>query len=152
MIKKRADLIAGAAFLILAAAVFINSYRIRSYTTGSVGPEFFPRVIAVLLFLLSLLLILSAVRSGGTERYTLNPRKKFLVTFFGLFVYALCIQYAGFILMTTVYLFVHFTVLSGSKEKKSLLVHGLVSAGLSAGLYMLFVYGFDLLLPKGIWG
>jgi putative tricarboxylic transport membrane protein len=68
-----------------------------------------------------------------------------------LIVYAVVLQYLGFILSTMLYLFVQMIVLAGERKTKYVTLV-LISVVASTGIYALFVYGLELMLPAGILG
>ena len=65
-----------------------------------------------------------------------------------IFLYILGLSYLGFFLMTGLYLFFQFLVLSepGNRDPKRL---ALISAAFTIGVYLVFHYAFSMVLPQG---
>jgi putative tricarboxylic transport membrane protein len=153
--KKKKDLIIGAAFFAISVGVFVSSFSIRKLVVSKVGSAFVPQLMAILLAGLSILLIVQAL----TAKVEPAPEKKpasggrnhsVWLTFVLIFLYLALLEPLGFLLSTAVYLFFQFIVLS--RKKPNLPLYGLLSISTSAIVYYLFVKVFILFLPAGILG
>lgn len=63
--------------------------------------------------------------------------------------YAALLETVGFPLLTIVYLFVQFIVLTPANKKINLVSYALIAVVTSVSIYILFRYAFDLMLPLG---
>ncbi|HBX55837.1 tripartite tricarboxylate transporter TctB family protein [Pseudomonas sp. UBA2684] len=66
--------------------------------------------------------------------------------------YIALLKTVGFPIMTAVYLYLQFCVLTPVGQKANHLVYGLIALISSATIYLLFREAFDLMLPSGLLG
>jgi hypothetical protein len=66
-------------------------------------------------------------------------------------LYALLITKVGFLITTTVYLFIQINILSPKQSRKHLMF-AIISVVASVVIYYIFVKVFNLMLPAGILG
>ena len=133
--------------LLLAAFLFIASFFVETSTVTTLGPEFMPRLISVVIFLLGLLNLNTAIRDfkflkdhGQLEPY--EGKKTFKQLFY---------DNLGFLLPSIVYMFLQI-LLYTTMGKRNYLVAILSSVLIPCAVYFLFRNYFFLMLPKGILG
>lgn len=157
------DMISGAVVLCLAAGLYSLSFTVEEVHFSGVGAQFMPRLIAVLFAVLGAALILTAARKNAAVKAAgLTPEKSgndrapngYLLVLANIILFTLylfCLEPVGFLIATTVYLFLQMLLLSAKHERR----HGLfcaVSLLTSVASYYLFTKGFLVILPPGILG
>ena len=164
MLRKYRDAMIGGIVVILAVALFLASLTIQSLSLNLIKADFFPKLDAVLLGVLGLILLGDGVkkaRRAGDEPSE-EPRTKgltpgtrcMLETLALIAVYIFCLEPVGFMISTFVYLVVQMLVLAddGHRRKKDPILFIIISAIVAVGVYMLFTRAFYLMLPRGILG
>lgn len=135
--SKTFDRYASFLFLIIGAAFVIESNSISKSAYGSnVGPDIFPKILGVLLILLSLRLFYE------TFKYAKNEEKRqelgysrFLIIFISAILYAFLLESLGYVITTFLFLVVGFQAMERGNWLKTLVI----SATFSFGVYYLFV-------------
>lgn len=151
------DLVAGAVLLVLAIIVHIVARRIEARIPMGVDSGFFPEVASGLLGFLALVIILQAVlgrrevRGAGDGVEPELPRNLFRVaaTCLLIVVYGLCVPRVGFVLATLAYLPLQFLLLSAA-EDRNWPMFGVIAAVATGVIYVVFSFGFGLILPSGL--
>ncbi len=157
----------GAAVVVLLIAVFlfVASFWVRTSTVTTLGPEFMPRMVSVVIFLLGLLNLKSAVRDYKflKERGKLEPAAQIhtwkdifyqnldWVSGILMMVYVIGIRLFGFLLPSIVYMFLQILLYTTTK-KRNYVLYVVVSILIPYAIYLLFRNYFFLMLPKGILG
>lgn len=135
--SKTFDRYASLLFLIIGTAFVIESNGISQSAYGSnVGPDIFPKILGVLLILLSLRLFYETFKYAKNEekRQTLDyPR--FLIIFISAILYAFLLESLGYVITTFLFLVVGFQAMERGNWLKTLVI----SAAFSFGVYYLFV-------------
>lgn len=163
MIDKYRDVFSGAIMLLLAVGYLVGSLFIREYGDAAVNSRFFPQVLGSLLLVLSVLQIAFAIRKiVSPARDSAGPRKnadgeedtgrfslKVLLALVIILAYIFLLDILGFVLSSTLFLVAQ-TTLMAPRERRRPLFTLAVSAIFSVIVYAIFVYGFSLALPEGI--
>lgn len=116
------------AFLcIVSAFIFYSSTQFNMAFIGNsgLGPDFFPKVIAVILFILSAMLFVGSIKNKD-KKSIYNPNMKY--TFMVIFA------------------FVVITIL----KSKSKILNIIFAIAFPIALYLLFTYAFKVSLPTGL--
>ncbi|MCI6151763.1 MAG: tripartite tricarboxylate transporter TctB family protein [Fusobacterium perfoetens] len=136
---------------IISAVVYYSASNFdMSYIGDSgLGPDFFPKVISVILFILSALIFIFKVmedkKGEAKENNGQNPKATLLTI--GVFaVYIFLIGKIGYLTSTILFSFVVISIL----KKNSLVLKIVYSIIFPLGLYLLFTYAFKVSLPVGI--
>lgn len=152
----------GIFFFLFSVFLYAESYNMSVSKADPIGPQMFPRVVALCIALLAVWQIikncrdqkLAAVDSESTEN-----RKKLnipiLLTIALLIAYPLLLESVGFIILTSIYLFCQIFLLlpKGSiRNKREVITAAAVSVLFSLLLYFLFNKVFQIILPAGILG
>lgn len=162
MSERKKNIASGIFFLVFAIALYAGSFSIVLTTADVMGPQFFPRTIAIFTAILAVVQIAMAwkktpdeekaeAEEEKTEKLAINA----VATLAILFLYAVLVDAIGFIIMTALYLFCQISLLLSKealKSKKTLVVTGLVSVLTPVFIYYLFYYAFSIFLPTGILG
>ncbi len=163
MSESRKDQLSGLVFLAFSIFVYAASFSIKMTKADSLGPQFFPQIVSIVMGILSLVQIFSSTRKNLKEKREGKQKEKkpFAVNLPLLLSIALLLGYyyllkpVGFIPLTIVYLFCQMYLLfpKGSfKEKKLLIISLCTSVAVPIAVYYLFYYGFQIFLPAGILG
>jgi hypothetical protein len=168
--KKYWDLASGSVLLLFSAVLFIGAQQVKTLAVSSIGSGFFPSVVAVLLALTSVMIIIGGIAqarqpepaTGKAKAAAGNPAdgkpaedKPRVWGVIGTFVlmafYAILLPKLGFLITTTVYLFVQINILSPNESRKQVLF-AIISVVSAVVIYFTFVKVFHLMLPAGILG
>lgn len=141
------------AFLVTASTLFLF-VRARRYIDKvllepeEIPPIFFPRVVLLVIFVLSVLVILRIVVRKSTEFVDLNWNgvRRVLIMLAALLVYVLLFKLLGFIVVTTL-LMLFLSWYYGNRSWIKLLALAVAFPPL---IYFLFTRLFHILLPRGI--
>ena len=145
-----------ALILIMASGgLMLASFEIREPDYGVLSPAAWPRLIIVILGILSVFYFIQSLRM--TKAKNLDTPSHSLVSFFlywrnvfSVFiifaVYLILLPYLGMLISNLVFSFVLLSVLGGWR---SFLMHGLIAIGTSGGMWLLFTYALEVFLPRG---
>ena len=178
---RNKELLVGVIFLIVGVAYFALAFTIPSYDAygGSsvVDSSFVPKVIGALMTVLSVLQLVFSLRAGEKNRPPAAPSAKpteedgtfkvedwdddaanrnadtkaLIAIFAILIVYMALMSVLGFLISSALFLFATMMLLT-PKQKRKLPVIVILSVIVAIGVYYLFVYGLDMVLPAGILG
>lgn len=159
MKKKYWDLVSGSLLLLFSAAVFIGAQNVKTLAVSSIGSGFFPSIVSILLGITSIFIIIGGLAQARTpdkaadkEKAEDKPRVWGVIGTFALMAfYAILLPKLGFLITTTIYLFVQINILSPRESRKQFLF-GIISVVTSVVIYYTFVSVFKLMLPAGILG
>jgi len=161
LIKKYGDIISGSFVLLVAIGLFIASANIKQFNVVKLGADFVPRLTAVFLVILGIALIVNGVKSLKEIKNleTKQEEKKeetpdyisVAVTLILLLIYVILLEKIGFIIMTSLFLFIQFIILSAKSQRKYM-QFALISMITSVSAYYLFVSVFQVMIPAGILG
>ena len=110
----------------------------------SLGTTFFPRLICIILFILSLiLLIFSIIKKENKNKKIESTKIKYTVsTILFFFIYVFLLDKLGYLVSTIVFMFL--------LKSKSILINIIFSVLFSGVIYFMFSKGFNVSLPEGI--
>jgi len=149
-IKKR-EVAVGAFFLVVGIGyLYLTSAIPRKQF---IDAAFVPYVLAITMCLLGVLQIREAYKLVGSKQSAAQDTADYRTVWktLGLIVaYAAFLEPVGFPLMTVVYLFAQFIVLTPTDKKISYWVYGTIAVITSAVVYLTFRYAFDMILPIGL--
>jgi len=160
----RKDLYSGIFFFLFSIFLYAESFAIKLSKADALGPQFFPRMVAIVMAVLSIIQILKCIKKAS-QKETMQSEsaveKKFswnlplILTIVLLAGYFLLLEYVGFIILTTIYLFCQIFLLlpKGSiKNKRYLTIATIISIVAPVCIYMLFYKVFMIFLPAGLLG
>lgn len=182
-LMQNKELLVGVIFLVVGIAYFALAFTIPSYDAygGSsvVDSAFVPKVIGVLLIVLSVLQLVFASRASKNippaehaaksaeaaeedgefkvedwddDAANRNADTKALIAIFAiLIVYMALMSTLGFMISSALFLFATMMLLT-PKQKRKLPIIIILSVVVAVGVYYLFVYGLDMVLPTGMIG
>ncbi|HEY8904616.1 MAG TPA: tripartite tricarboxylate transporter TctB family protein [Rhodoferax sp.] len=149
-IKKR-EIAVGAFFLVVGIGyLYLTSTIPRKQF---VDAAFVPYVLAITMCLLGVLQIREAYKLAGgkhAEAPETADYRTVLKTLGLIVAYATLLEPVGFPIMTVVYLFAQFVVLTPVDKKISYVTYGAIAVITSAVVYLTFRQAFDMILPVGL--
>lgn len=149
-IKKR-ELAVGAIFLLVGIGyLYLTSVIPRKQF---IDAAFIPYVLAITMCLLGALQIRAAYKLAANNQSAKQDTADYRTVWktLGLIVaYAALLEPVGFPIMTVVYLFAQFIVLTPNDKEISYPVYGAISVITSIVVYLTFRQAFDMILPVGL--
>ena len=146
---KRANIIVSILLIVIALILIPRIGTIKEAPDAILGPRFFPYIVLSLIILLSLIVLgMTFSNKEFINKEFINKQEsmKVLITL-GLFLaYIFALEKVGFVISTTIFLF----VLGGfyyGKVNKVLIQIGIFSILSSLGLFYLFTNLFNVFLP-----
>ncbi|MDU1911202.1 tripartite tricarboxylate transporter TctB family protein [Fusobacterium sp.] len=133
---------------IVSAFIFYSSTQFNMAFIGDsgLGPDFFPKIIAIILFILSGILFAGSIKNKDKKSiYNSNMRYTFMVIF-AFAIYIFLIDRIGYLISTIIFAFVIITIL----KSKSKILNIIFAIIFPAALYLLFTYAFKVSLPTGL--
>jgi putative tricarboxylic transport membrane protein len=150
---RKADRISGTFWLIFALVTIIESYRLGLGNLLQPGPGFIFFWAGILLGIMSLVILIKTfirVGEAEAEKPTLGgvSYTKIIMVSLGVFLYALLLEFLGFVIVTTLL----FVFILGVVEKKKWLFTIVSSILVTVAAYLIFQTWLETQLPKGIFG
>ena len=149
---KKANIISAVIGMIVSAAAFGYTFTFKQFKNVPVGPEFFPRVLAIALFIFCVLLLLTNLKTSETNNksaptMSLKNRgmQKALAGLAIVVVYALLWEVLGFLIITPIAIFL-MTLLLGKKEYIKMII---IAIGATAIVFLAFKYLLGIQMPLG---
>lgn len=122
------------------------SFEIFEMDNYSLGPAFFPRLICIILFLLTLsLLFYSIVRKHKVQNEGNIKSKYSIITIIIFLIYVLALDKLGYLFSTIVFMIALLFLL----RSRGVLINIVFSLLFSGAIYFLFSKGFNVSLPEG---
>lgn len=166
MAAKYEDVFSGIFLLIVSVIMFFTAYSFEALTVSLVGPAFMPQIIAIIMAIFSVVITLNGFKKSkaavkeidvpvsAEEELIVTEKKSYkpvLISLALMITYVALLPYIGFLIMTSVYIFLQMLILSHVTHRKVWLFL-LISIVTSATIYYLFRNVFYVMLPTGIIG
>lgn len=157
MTKRNLDVLAAICLLAIAGLLFIAAGFMPTREGGipALSTGFYPRILAIILAVLSFLMVLENLRKGSSNQMevswwvTKHALFMFLLTLVLLVLYPFVMKIFGF--ATASYLFItSLTWMLSDKEHKKPLRIGLTSLGITSLIYVIFKTVLAIPFPQGI--
>lgn len=156
---KKKELIIGAAMLGTALAYLLITLKLPTHS--GIDAAFVPALLAGMLCLLAVIQLVSAFSTpqapadnlpqiDAEETSTAIDVKTVVKTLALIVGYIALMNPVGFPIMTVVYLYLQFIVLTPHDHKVRHVTYALIALATSAVIYLLFREAFDLMLPAGL--
>ncbi|WP_028308732.1 tripartite tricarboxylate transporter TctB family protein [Desulfitibacter alkalitolerans] len=143
---KNRDLIAGIFLLIFSGWVYFTTQKIPVGKISGMPPTFFPSFLAITLAVLSVLLIISAIKDilrKVKHEYEEQDIIKVVLLVLSIVFYTILLKYIGFIYTTILYLVATITLLKGGRLIKTIPIAIIISVS----VYYIFGNFFRIPLP-----
>ena len=156
--KQYQDVIAGIILLVISAAYYSGSFfETSGIMQVEYGPDFMPKIYAVLMGLLSIAPIVTGIKKAkkyaqenhAEDAVDIRSVVTVVLSLVCIGLYIFLIEAIGFLFATAVYLFAQAWLLSQKKNYLQLILFCIIGSVLT---YLLFVNVLGLMLPKGIFG
>ena len=149
------DSVVALCLIMASGGLMVASFDIREPDYGVLSPAAWPRLIIIIMGVLSVLYFVQSLRMPKTD--TSNTQKKNLFEFmdywrnvFAVFIifaaYLVALPSLGMLIGNIAFSFVLLSVLGGWRP---FIMHGLVAIGTSGGMWLLFTYALEVFLPRG---
>ena len=149
------DSVVALCLIMASGGLMVASFDIREPDYGVLSPAAWPRLIIIIMGVLSVLYFVQSLRMPKTD--TSNTQKKNLFEFvdywrnvFAVFIifaaYLVALPFLGMLIGNIAFSFVLLSVLGGWRP---FIVHGLIAIGTSGGMWLLFTYALEVFLPRG---
>ncbi|MCI8295489.1 MAG: tripartite tricarboxylate transporter TctB family protein [Lachnospiraceae bacterium] len=168
MKNAKNDLYPAIGFFLFGIFIFVGSFQIPATTSDILGSRFFPRAVALLIGLLSLIQIAGAMQAAQVAKKAEKEEKKkekegkderkdglnkpLLLTIAALFGYYVLVLYIGFTITSILYLLAQSAILMSKedfKSKKTMTVMVLASMIAPIFINTIFWKVFSIALPAG---
>lgn len=152
--NKYKDLISGICGLIFSVALYVLSVQIGMIENTTIGADFFPKIVAVILFAMFAIVTyrgVKQVKNPGEEKkldYTPNY-KGVAILFAAMIVYAALLKPVGFIITSILFLTLAIVLMTKKEEMKPV-KFGIITVIAVLFIYFIFMEVFGIRIPKGI--
>ena len=149
MKMKSVDIGVGATLCVFSSVVYIYAERYKGAGLSNYGPNFFPQILAVLMFISSIVMIVQAVRGKSITVTDRIDRTGFIRAALALgisILYLLLMQVLGFFLSTLIFLYVLMSFIG----HRGRLVRALSCLAVTAIIYSIFFFFLKIPLPQGL--
>lgn len=155
--KKYGDIVVGVFFMVLGAVLYLAAAALPKSAVMDIGPDFMPKVTAILVFVLALILTIQSV--VGLKNKVIDPDsipkcdyKRVITSIILMLIYVFAMRPVGFIVTTLVFLPLQMLVLSPDDQRgvKNIAVLAVIDVIFTFAVYFLFRYAFMIMLPRGI--
>lgn len=157
-LKKYGDLATGIVFLAIAVVFYVLAGQLPPSLLGGVGSDFMPKILAVGTGILSVLQMISGVKtmrkdfSGEAAEEEDRPEYvRVLATVVSFGLYVTVMEKVGFLISSVVYLFAQMVILA-PKEKRNYVLLAVIAVVFNIVVYFIFRNALNVMLPKGILG
>lgn len=152
---KKINIITGFIFIALSIFIFVQSLNFQQtmIIDNFIGAAFFPRMIAVILLILSAILIISSIleKDGHDESSSIFKWETFKLPLVGvavLFIYIMLLDKLGFIIDTIILNIVLLTIFKYENKMLTLLL----SCAITLVIFQVFQKMLMVPLPSGLLG
>lgn len=147
MHSKTINIGVGSALCILSIAIILYAEQYVGIGNNRYGPNFFPQILAVMLFIASFSLIVQAMRGNEMKNLETINKQGFIRASITLGItigYLFLMQVLGFYISTAIFLFVTIRYLG----QKNYLLNTIVSISVASMVYAIFQFFLKIPLPE----
>ncbi len=158
--RKYGDFVVGIFYAVLGAALIIGAKALPKSKVMEIGPDFMPTLIGVIILILAVILLVetaSRFKVHTTELETsvykdTSDYKRVLGSLAAATVYVNILKPVGFIISTLTYLLIQIYILAPdqNRTKKDIITYIIIDVVFTVVVYLLFRYGFKIVLPAGM--
>ncbi len=158
--KNKVSLYSGIFFLVYGLGMLGMAYKILNTGVTSLGAGFMPKIVSILIIILSILVIAEAVVCLKTEKKSDEQQtnkmkvdiKGVAATIVLLAAYVILLKPVGFIIISIIYMFLQMYLLAPQITKKKLILYTVISIITPIIINYIFIRFFSLMLPSGVLG
>lgn len=153
---RKANIISAVIGMIVSGSAFAYTFTFKKFKNVAVGPEFFPRGLAVLLFICCLVLFIQNLipvlknLPGDKKAPTMSLRdrgmQKALLGLLIIVVFAVLWNFLGFLIVTPLAVYAMILLLG----KKTYVLNAIVSVGITILVFLTFKFLLGITMPLGI--
>lgn len=148
---NKPNIIAGILGMLLSCYIFFTAMKFPKPPATLLGPDFFPMILSLGLFIFSLSLLVQAILKKCNVEYEKMDIKspeviRSSMSLVATLIYVLLMQFIGFITATIIYLLFLMYLLKNREYVKM----GIVSIVVSIIIYLLFKNLLHITLPSGL--
>lgn len=146
-----ANIVAAIIGMLFSSAAFIKTLTFKKFKNVPVGPEFFPQILAIGLFICCLILLIANIlnKNDKSKAPTLSPlnkdMQKCLLALAAIIIYALLWNVTGFLIATPLALFAMMLILG----QRNFLTMAIVSVVATAVIFCAFKFLLQIEMPMG---
>jgi len=150
---KKDEIIGGIIGVLISGFVFYESSKFPKDIVMSIGPSYFPKILATALLLVSGILIINAIRGKSkksAEGFDIKDPgiQRAGVALLATIVYCLVLNYIGFIISSSMFLLFLMYLL----KKRNYFKMAAISIGVTLSVYFIFRTLLNITLPSGFLG
>lgn len=149
---KKANIISAIIGMVISASAFGYTFTFKKFKNVPIGPEFFPRALALLLFICCLALLLTNLKTNQRNKESAptlslfnKDMQKAAISLVLIVVYTLLWNVVGFLISTPFALFAMIFIL-GKRNYKMMVI---VSLGATALIFCAFKFLLGIEMPLG---
>ncbi|MGE4283067.1 MAG: tripartite tricarboxylate transporter TctB family protein [Clostridia bacterium] len=154
ILKKYKEMLLGISILALSIAYFYTTTLFKLKIETTFNAKYIPYLLASIAFILGVAQCIFGYRVAKSYKVTEEESKdiKAVILMFGLIVvYVAVLRKIGFLIDTTVLMFIQMMLLS-PKEKRNIPFFAIISVCATVIIYYAFRSGLNLMLPSGLLG
>lgn len=153
MTKKVKEILISVVFMLVGIFIYLQAMNIEPLMKNELGSGYFPKVVTGTMIVLSILNLFLNLKKTHIEDKNNTKSDLFggLSTIALIGIYSLLYQKVGFLIGTSLYLFLQILILA-PKEKRNIMLFAIISVVFSVFVYYLFTRIINMPLPKGIFG
>lgn len=155
MKRLNRDTVTAVLLLLFCGLLFQQTFFVRKVPFSIMGSEVWPRVILTALFILLLIYLFKSLITPPNNTVEKRPLKVWIemyrnpvLCFLMFFLFLLILPYLGMLISGILFVFITQTLI-GSRDKRSLILHALVSVGAVGGMWAVFRFGLGVVMPAG---
>lgn len=154
MTRLNRDTVIAVLLLILCGVLFWQTFNIREVPFSQVGSEVWPRIVLLLLAILSVIYLFRSMAEPRPQTETFSLRDWLLtyrnpiICFVMFFVFMLALPYLGMLVAGILFVFITQTLIGGASPRR-LAIHAIVSVISVGGMWAIFTYALRVILPAG---
>ncbi|SMP40608.1 Tripartite tricarboxylate transporter TctB family protein [Sphaerochaeta associata] len=142
------DFWVGLGAILFGIFVFVQSKKLPQAKMG-IGPGDYPAFVAIIIISLGLIQAVKALLANNSsaqtrEAFDAQRAKKVFLLVSGTFAYVFMMKFMGFLLLSPFFLLFLFWMFGYSNRRKAIVI----SITVSVVIYFLFMYAFQVLLPR----
>lgn len=153
MKRLNRDTVTAVVLLLFCGLLFRQTFFVRKVPFSIMGSEVWPRFILIVLFLLLVIYLFRSLAKPPQDSLSSRPLKVWIEMYrnplwcFGMFfLFLISLPYLGMLLSGILFVFITQTII-GSRDKRSIILHALVSVVAVGGMWAVFRFGLGVVMP-----